>query len=210
MVTLRKIRRAAEKLIAPYGNVTYAQSGEDMILDFLVGHKPLGFYVDVGCNHPLLGSNTYRFYRKGWRGICIDANPKFMRAFRKFRPRDAFVQACISDKEEDVEFHFFAHSELSSISGKPLYDNDEHYRPLGSQKMRARPLHTVLAELNAPQDFDILSVDVEGHDEAVVRSLGSYRPKVIVAEFGGAEPLDLPGYERTATTWSNAFYVASG
>lgn len=82
---LRKVRRAVEKIIAPHGNVTYAQAGEDVILDFLINYQPSGFYVDVGCNHPLRGSNTYRFYRKGWRGICVDANPAFASMFAKKR-----------------------------------------------------------------------------------------------------------------------------
>lgn len=62
---LNKFRRAAEKLVAPYGKVTYAQAGEDMSLDFLADYAPSGFYVDVGCNHPLDGSHIGSIAKAG-------------------------------------------------------------------------------------------------------------------------------------------------
>ena len=34
--------------------------------------KYKGFFVDVGCFHPIKYNNTYRLYRKGWRGVNID------------------------------------------------------------------------------------------------------------------------------------------
>jgi hypothetical protein len=32
----------------------------------------VGFFVDVGCFHPLFYSNTWKLYKKGWRGVNID------------------------------------------------------------------------------------------------------------------------------------------
>lgn len=123
----RKMRRGIEKAVAPGSNLSYAQSGEDLVLDFLTNYKPSGFYVDVGCNHPVRQSNSFRFYRKGWSGVVIDANPVFRTKFQRMRPRDRFVEACVSDAVAEVNFHVFEGDALSSISGRPLYYDPEKY-----------------------------------------------------------------------------------
>ena len=38
---------------------TYAGEGEDLIIKKIFKGKKNGCYVDVGCYHPLVGSNTY-------------------------------------------------------------------------------------------------------------------------------------------------------
>lgn len=220
MSILSKARRAAEKAFAPGSVLSYSQSGEDLVLDFLTGYAPTGFYVDVGCNHPIRLSNSYRFYRKGWAGICIDANPKFARAFRSQRPRDQFIQACVSDREEQVTFHIFASDTLSSISGNRLYDNGDHYALDEVQALTTQPLGSILDAAGAPTDFEFLSIDVEGHDEPALRSIDlvRYRPRVILIELHGADVghidkmpvaqhLASCGYTPIAAHWTNLFFM---
>jgi hypothetical protein len=43
-------------------------------------------------------------------------------------------------------------------------------------------LDTLLAKTDCPPDFSVLSVDTEGHDRAVLESLGEYEPRIIVTE----------------------------
>jgi hypothetical protein len=59
-----------------YSKKSYSQEGEDMILNRIFEFRNSGFYIDVGAHHPMRFSNTYFFYRKGWRGINIDAMPR--------------------------------------------------------------------------------------------------------------------------------------
>ena len=50
-----------------------SQFDEDLkILKFF---KEKGFYVDIGCYHPIRYSNTYRMFKLGWKGMNIDLNP---------------------------------------------------------------------------------------------------------------------------------------
>jgi len=210
-----------EKLIAPNAILSYSAAGEDLVLDFLTGHTPKGFYVDVGCNHARENSNTYRFYRKGWNGIAIDANGAFDREYARFRPRDKFTRACVSDTVEQVTFHHFNHDALSSVSGEHFYQNDEHYALERVETMTTRRLDDILAEANCPDRFEILNVDVEGMDESVLRSLDlkRYRPRVILVELNGtqldvgrisdsgiAKYLQAFGYSIQAIHWSNGFF----
>ena len=65
--------------------IHYSQFGEDVILRTFIKNKKTGFYVDVGCWHPKRFSNTYWLYKRGWRGINIDAMPGSMKPFKKTR-----------------------------------------------------------------------------------------------------------------------------
>ena len=48
---------------------SYAQCGEDIILDVIFNQTLKGVYVDVGANHQIKSSNTYFFYRKNGRAL---------------------------------------------------------------------------------------------------------------------------------------------
>lgn len=75
---------------------SYALQGEDLILKEIFHQVKNGFYVDVGAHHPFKFSNTYFFYKRGWRGINIDALPHSMNLFNQFRPRDINVECGVT------------------------------------------------------------------------------------------------------------------
>jgi len=87
-------------LFKDYSNKYYSQFGEDAVLRVLVnsGERP-GFYVDVGAYHPKHLSNTYFFYKKGWRGINIDPNPRSIKLFNLLRPTDINLNVAIANGE---------------------------------------------------------------------------------------------------------------
>lgn len=53
----------------------FSQTGEDLLIAKFFPESDTGFYLDVGSGNPVIGSNTYFFYRQGWRGILIDQIP---------------------------------------------------------------------------------------------------------------------------------------
>lgn len=60
-------------------NMSFAQSGEDLILDeiyLLVGDESLGYYFEIGAGIKgrSLECNTFYFHNKGWKGTIIDMN----------------------------------------------------------------------------------------------------------------------------------------
>ncbi len=52
-------------------------------------------------------------------------------------------------------------------------------------------LDSILARTQAPRDFDLLSVDIDGNDYHVWDSLSRYRPRVVVIEFNPTIPNDV-------------------
>lgn len=49
-------------------------------------------------------------------------------------------------------------------------------------------LDSILAQTGIPQDFDLVSIDIDGHDYHVWKSMRTYRPKCVVIEFNHSMP----------------------
>ena len=86
---------------------SFSGFGEDIHLLHIIhrrrGLKP-GFYVDLGAFDPVSHSNTFLLHLLGWQGLNVDANPLFIEAFKKKRPKDINIHAGVSDKEERLPF----------------------------------------------------------------------------------------------------------
>lgn len=162
------------------GKRCYSQCGEDAVLSYLFAEKKSGFYVDVGCHHPKRGSNTYRFYTRGWKGILIDMEPAKVLACRLVRRRDTCVLAAVNDREEELPI--YAPRRFSVLATINPSAADGSFREIG--KIRTRTLTNLLQTHGAPRQFDLLSIDAEGVDYQVLNSLdvSQFRPRVICIE----------------------------
>lgn len=166
--------------------LSFAFTGEDRLLEGIF--KPLithqGFYVEVGCNHPVFLSNTYGFYRKGWRGICVDANQKMIDKFAYYRPKDTAVTALVSDLEEKRDFYVVQNDVLSTTEIENVELAEQEGLSYEKTQVQTRSLTNILDNNNAPNQIDILSVDAEEHDLHVLKSLdfSRYEPTVIIVE----------------------------
>lgn len=172
---------------------SFAFAGEDKVIEGLLKPritKPR-FYVDVGANHPKLFSNTYGLYRKGWRGICIDANSKLVDLYGLYRPRDRSVAALVSDDVAERSFYQIENDVLSTTSPDFLEEYRREGLTIEVQSYKPRSLTEILNSLQAPSHFDLLSVDTEEHDLQVLRSLdlNLYFPRLIVVEDERFDPL---------------------
>src|SRR5690554_4255676 len=90
-----------------YCRETYSQEGEDLLLKELLKHKDRGFYVDIGAYHPIKYSNTYYFYKRGWRGINIEPMPKSNKIFNLIRPNDLNLELGISSSGARMTYYIF-------------------------------------------------------------------------------------------------------
>lgn len=95
--TQNLLRAYRDLHITRFASKSYAQQGEDLILREILNYASTGFYVDVGAHHPFRFSNTYLFYKQGWRGINIDAMPGSMTLFHRFRPRDINIECGVAN-----------------------------------------------------------------------------------------------------------------
>jgi len=192
---------------------SYAFAGEDRIIEALL--KPIitrpGFYVDVGCNHPKLFSNSYGLYRKGWQGICIDANQALIDLYGLYRPRDKAIADLVSDGDEERDFYHIQNDVLSTTETDGLEEYKREGLSMEIHRLKPRRLTEIFDALQAPADFDLLSIDAEEHDLQVLRSLDldAYRPKLIVVEDEGFDPLS-PGQNEIYRYLSGSGYRLEG
>lgn len=166
---------------------TYAQHGEDIILMSYLENIQNGLFVDVGAHHPFRFSNTYLFYRRGWRGINIDPKPGTKKFFDTLRPGDTTLEMGIAGEEGVLTYYMFDEPALNSFSKELSEDRDQttHYKIIGTQKIPVHRLDRVLKEHLPPgKKIDFLTVDVEGLDLEVLESndWDKFRPTMVVAE----------------------------
>lgn len=184
-----------------YALKSYSQEGEDMILRRIFEKQQTGFYVDVGAHHPKRFSNTFFFYKVGWRGINIDAMPGSMELFNKFRPNDINIEQPISDKKEILTYYAFNEPALNGFSKSISDERDglENYKVIFKKELETQTLDDVLNK-HIPNDIttiDFLTIDVEGLDFQVLRSinLDKYKPKIILVEILKSSLADIEGNE---------------
>ncbi len=167
----------------------YAQWGEDVVLEqFLGGLAPAdACFIDVGCFHPKKHNNTWRLYRRGWRGLNVDVDQVKLDVFDLVRPGDENVCCAVAAGTGEATLYSFGHySVLSTLDPQKAAE----YRRLGyeciERPVRVRTLTEVFeASRFRGRRIALLSVDVEGHEEWVLRSLdfARYRPRLILCEF---------------------------
>ncbi|MFD2938161.1 FkbM family methyltransferase [Spirosoma flavum] len=170
---------------------SYAQYGEDVLLKPYYDHNPnyKGFFVDVGAHHPIRFSNTYLFYKRGWRGINIEPTPGSKRTFDLLRSRDINLNIGISTEAGTFDFYAFDDPALNGFSKElslqRAADTATPYAILNTHKIVTQPLRDVLTEHLPPgQTIDLLTIDVEGGDLDVLKSndWNRFRPQFIMVE----------------------------
>jgi len=202
---------------------SYSQEGEDIILRRILGEKEVGFYIDIGAHQPKRFSNTYLFYKKGWRDINIDANPGCMEIFRRIRPRDINLEFAIFDKRQTLTYYCFNEPALNGFSKTLSIERNkiEEYKIIDEIKIETLTLAEVLdAYLPSDTSIDFLSIDVEGLDFQVLTSndWSKYKPNVILVEelnFSFDNPGNSKiykfsierGYHLVAKTMNTLFYI---
>jgi hypothetical protein len=186
------LRRSLRKLLGykepePFLNSSFSQEGEDLVLGRIFERHGPGFFVDVGALHPLRFSNTYKFYKAGWRGINIDAMPGSMKLFNDQRPSDINLEIPVSDKNEVIPYYIFNEPALNTLS-KQLADERngvDHYVIEKVVEIETQTLGDILKKhLPKEQPIDFLTIDAEGFDMQILRSNNweLFKPSIVLVE----------------------------
>ena len=160
----------------------YSDSGEDK---FIISQfkKREGFYVDVGCHHPTRLNNCHLLYLNKWRGINIDINKVSIELFEVVRKEDINIHSAVSLKEKNIKFYY---DKPLSLYNSLLKNKDLKF----SKTVKSQKLTTILDSTKFKNTkIDFLSVDAEGKDLEVLKSLNfqRYKPRFICIEIWGKE-----------------------
>ena len=162
---------------------SYSQGSMDLILNHIFKDKKDGFYIDVGCQHPIKNNNTYLLFKKGWTGINIDLDNVNIDLFNFFRPKDNNINSAISNKVEKVKlFYYHQKSPINTLDEKISLKQQAKIEKIID--IQTNTLENILDNYSI-KTIDLLTIDVEGFELKVLNGLNfdKYKPSVIIVEF---------------------------
>ena len=171
--------------------MTYAEHGEDDILAALFGDY-VGYAVDVGAGDGRTINNTLLFEERGWDVLCVEANPLHHPALLAARRRVATVAA--SDRDGRLLLHRYDRCGSPLATVGPLHPAMRaRYAPQAVEtdaiEVPCLTLDTLLGIAGFPQ-VDLLSIDVDGHELAVLNGfdIARWAPRAVLIEDTGIDP----------------------
>ncbi|MFO0825275.1 MAG: FkbM family methyltransferase [Gemmataceae bacterium] len=205
---------------------TFAQFAEDILISDMVQDLKIDHptYLDIGSADPVKVNNTYLLYVLGGRGVLVEPNPAFHERTRKLRPEDKLlpVGIGISDATE-ADYFMFNYNPLNTFDPEQVerLKKSPEVKLVKTVKMPLVNINRAIEENFGGKAPDIISIDIEGLDLAILRTLdfAKYRPKLVCAETimtntPKHNPDTTPfmighGYEVRGMTLANTIYVDS-
>ena len=158
------------------------------ILNYFKDRKN-GFYVDVGCYHPIHRNNTHLLHMQNWSGVNIDTSQFSIDLFNFMRPKDLNYNCAISDKNENIKL--FYQKELSQLSTIEKGQAENVFQgDIKEKEINAFTLDEILGrDKYKDSKIDLLDIDVEGADLKVLKGLsfGKFKPELVCVEIHAKE-----------------------
>jgi RNA-binding protein YhbY len=192
------LKRALPMLFNGGANLHSSQYGEDIYLHkkFRKLSKP-GFYVDIGAHHPFRLSNTAYLWAMGWNGLNADASTHTISLFNKYRPGDINLCKAVVSKdfaENNTEICFYYSDDVDNCAScDPVIANERSL--VKKVFVPCVSLDELITQACSAfnGEFDLLNIDIEGLDEAVISNIHSWvkRPKILMIEIYGSNIRDV-------------------
>ena len=165
-----------------------SQFGEENLIFKHFKKNFKGRFIDIGCFHPTRNNNTYKMYKKGWRGINIDLNSLSIDLFNLARPKDINICTAISDRKSKTDLYFISELDTKNTIEKKhtkfLKNNFFINSPdLKKKKIKTEKLENILIK-HKYFDIDFMNIDIEGHELKVLKTIdfNKFKIKVICVE----------------------------
>ena len=191
---------------------SYSMDGEDIFIINYFKNKNNGFYIDVGCYHPLHRNNTFLLHKNGWSGINIDIHQFSIDLFNYLRPNDVNLNCAVSNSNGVTKmFYQKKLSQLSTIDEKQA--KIAFQGNIKTSEIKCFTLDAILEKLKFnDKKIDLLDIDVEGADLKVLKgfNLEKFKPELICVETHEKEIKHSEIYEYLSNfsyelVWSGVF-----
>lgn len=173
-------------------NISYSQSGEDLIIKFLFDQlgvvKPS--YLDIGAHHPTYLNNTFYFYQRGSAGVNIEPDPYLFDAFLTDRSNDTNLNIGVGvdgiSRESTADFFIMSARTLNTFS-KEEAERVQNFGSIQIENIVKVPLidvNYIIEKYFSNNTPDLVSIDVEGLDYEIIKRINfsKFRPAVICIE----------------------------
>jgi FkbM family methyltransferase len=223
---LKSIINFLKEVRFTFNNTSYSQAGEDAIIRYLFGDYGLTeiTYLDIGTNSPIIGNNTYWFYKNGSKGVCVEADSTLINLIKLKRPKDKILNVGVSiSKNSFADFYVFNQPAINTFDKFEAEKRLQSglYNVIKVEKVALMNINDIISN-NFNKFPDFLSLDIEGLDLDVLKSLdlNKYPIPVICVETcryseSYIRPKDLDiidflttnGYFIYADTYLNTIFV---
>jgi len=174
--------------------MSYSQIGQDLAVLEFYNHKTDGYFIEIGASNGIVFSNTYLLETKyNWKGICAEPIPKQFKELIKNRPNSICSDKALYNKSElTIQFDIAGGCDL--ISGISEHVTGKWKTKVDSNKItidvETITLNDLLDSANAPTFIDYLSLDTEGTELEILKSVdfNKYKFGLIDVEHNHIEP----------------------
>ena len=176
----------------------YSQWGEDLEIYNFFKDKKKGVYLDIGCFHPYIYSNTCLLYKKGWYGTNIDINQTSIDLFNIARPKD--TNLCTTVNETNKEFTMYFDDPFSPVNtlDKNFYQslNKSFFKNKKILSIKSKKIKEIIDISNIENKIDFINIDVEGLDYDILKqiNLSKFNVKLISIETHNVDGSDTKNY----------------
>ena len=177
------------KYIKRNSRKSYSFGGVDLLINHFFRNQESGIYLDIGCYHPIQGSNTYLLHKKGWSGINIDLDDVSIDTFKRFRKLDYNKKIAISDTKSKIKLY----RPHKRAAGQTVNPGTAARRDTGDGEIieiDSDTLNNIIENsFFRNKQIDFISIDIEGHEVNALKDFNfkKYNPKIIVAEYNDPE-----------------------
>jgi FkbM family methyltransferase len=177
-----------EKIRMRFRPRSFSEFGEDIRIAEILG--TVSTFIDIGANDGYHSSNSFYWGLRGARGVCFEPMPEAYRRLR-FLYALSWRVVCknVGISEVSRGTTMISLEDQSFIPETQDQDHRALYKERHDQAKVRCPVELLRFEdaidgLGMPESIDLLSVDVEGHELSVLRSIpfDTYNFRAIILE----------------------------
>lgn len=161
---------------------SYSQIGQDLFVLFILNGKRNGFFVEIGAGDGVHLSNTYLLENEfGWTGILVEPNRSFYSECSRNRTSLVKQNLILDRNGSRIKFY---EKEIGEFSHADGFGDSSASLIIDSYEVQSIEFNNLFNEINPPIVIDFLSIDTEGSEFEILRSVdfNKFRPRIICIE----------------------------
>lgn len=212
-----------------FPRLSFSQNGEDLVIIDYIGLKEVKdyFFVDIGSNHPIRLSNSFKLDWLGMSGYAYEPNRSYAFSYNIVRPNTLLFPTAVTSDGGNVAYHEFDVDSLNTCdkSKKEFLESVGH-KCLNVKQFESISIDEVVERVSKTIGSRklILLIDVESQDYELLEAYdwNLLRPRICCVEtlsyttdnrgekLAAFDNLFLKkGYSRYADTRYNSIYIDS-
>lgn len=166
-----------------------SQWSQDIFVMYATKKRKYGKYLEIGGADGFTHSNTFSLNKHlNWKGLLLEPDKDMFSTLKKVRFTDQTLNCAISPSGEEKSFNLKKIGQLSALEGYEGKDMHSKIRESSNRKQQTKGIS--LTKLLSSNEFDYFSLDVEGAELPILKSVNweiVKKPLLITVEYNFRE-----------------------